>query len=546
MDKLIKFLLAFEGQFYKYKIFMTDDLSESISQLQSWLMSVDDNNINEISISILNSVFINSEYSIHLANSLYTAIDYRPLKITLYAQVLLLINNENKAIFPLLKPYFLKNCFSDYEKKKCRLFFLHSCYENGLLDIEDVKYCFTHPNPPDESLEHSFNSLYFFCWFAPELEKEDAPFYEITKQWFFEASKIIRCFPEDLVYFCKNFKELKKNDWKKMRKMRRNNASHLKMLEVLKDDDIDIFEMLQGESDFNWEQRIESSIYDVHWIINESASLFEYSAYFGSVKCFKFIYSNYIQNNPKIDPINENSFNVVHYAIAGGNIEIVRFLHSNDYDFNGALNISALFHRNDIFDWVLNVLEMSIKKSVFGWYGSVINYAIKSFNTYVIDIILNEKTNKKSGNDEKFRIFQFAVENCQIETIKFLLNRIDFNLLTKSYSDISILYFPIIRNKVEMVKFFISKEPQLINSRSGFELPIWTAAKYGRTEIVEFLGSQPGIYKICNKRTFRDDPYEDCQLPFGITTNVFEFCKSQAKRRLELIKERNPFFVGIG
>ena len=102
----------------------------------------------------------------------------------------------------------------------------------------------------------------FFCWFAPEIELEDQPFYEITLNWFLEASRYIRCFPADLQYFSQNIKELKKSNWKKLRKMRENNASHCKMLEVLKDDDIEIFQMLQNEPDFDWEQKIEPSIYD--------------------------------------------------------------------------------------------------------------------------------------------------------------------------------------------------------------------------------------------------------------------------------------------
>lgn len=531
---------------------MSGDLSESIFELQSWLMSATTENKIEVSLSILHSIFTTPDHSIHLATSLYTAIDYRPFKVSLYVEILNYINNDNSTIFPLLKPYFLKNCFSDYEKKKCRLFFLFNCLETGLLNIEDVKYCFTHPNPPDESLEHSFNSLYFFCWFAPELEAADPPFFEITNNWLIEAARYIKSLPSDLQYFSKNMKELKKDNWKKMKKMRQNNVSHIKMLEILKDDDIEIFQMIQNEPDFDWDQKIEPSIYDIHWIICESPSLFEYSAYFGSIECFKYIYSNHIQNNPKFntdysDYLDRNEYNVVHYAIAGGNIEIVRFLYSNEFDFFGALNIAALFHRNSIFEWLLDVLDVKINDSVFGEYGSVINYAIKSFNTYIIDICLDTKKNsKKKKNEHFFPLFEFAERNCTIEIIQFLLSRVEFNLLNKSSLGYSIIYYPIIDNKTEMVKFFVSLEPQLVNVRSDFELPIWTAALYGRTDIVDFLAKQPGTIQTCNKKIFLQDPYEDSKLPFGITTNVFKFAESQSKRRIELIKDRNPFFIGIG
>ncbi|OHS92710.1 hypothetical protein TRFO_40967 [Tritrichomonas foetus] len=519
---------------------MSHGISKLISQLQTWLMDLDTNNLVETMTLIMNSIFVKVDHLNQFAACLYTAADYRPLKIKMYSHLLYLINQESTEIFPKMKPYLLKNCFTDYDKKKDRLFFLYKCYKKQLLDTKDIMHVFTHPNSPDLSFEHCFNSLHFFCWFAPELEELEIDFYNITLDWFLDISKFKR-FPCDLKYIAKNIKSFQANNWSKLKQMRSNNSSHCPMTEIIKDDDLNIFQMLQNELDFDWEQKIEPSAFDIHWIMKEPLSIFDFAAYYGAVKIFKFSYMVYFKDHYKISE--QSTLNVVHFAIAGGNTEIVRFLYSNDYDFTGAIHFAALYHQNDIADWLISIFDLKLKNCIFGEYETVLNYALLSFNTYIIDKCLKEKV--MTNDSKKFKLFDFALENCQLEIVNYLKDKIPFNFMFKYDNQISLIYKPIIKDNLDIVKYLIEIEPQLINCRSFFEVPIWTAARYGRTDIVDFLYRQPGIYTKCNKQSFNLDPYEESSIPLGRTTHVIEFSKYQYKRSLEISHLENPFFINI-
>lgn len=516
--------------------------SDAIYQLQTWLMSVEnDNYINSV-INIQNSIFMDEEYATQFAICIYTAVDHRPMNIPIFAEMLSMIHSEKTPIFNDLKPYFIHNCFSEWEKKKGRLFFLLNCYQQSLLNIDDVKYVLTHPNPHNVSIEHSFNYFYWFCWFAPEFEEKDKPYFDITLNWFIDASKYLKRFPSDLKEFAQNITKLRKNNWRKLKEMRSNNTSHIPLLEILKDDDFDIFQVIESEPGFDYEQRIQPSIFDIHWIIYKSPTLFDYAAYFGSIKCFKYIFLNYIKQK-KVEQ-NKNAINVVHFAIAGGNIEIVRLLHTYDFDFTGAPHFAALYHRNEIFDWTVSVLEIPIKQYLHFDHASVLEYAAKSFNISAIDYCFDENIFDDDPLNRQFTFLHFATENCIVEVVDYVLHKFEFDLLQQIFTE-SILYYPITIDRLDYVKFFVSKEPRLVNLRSHFQAPIWTAAQYGRIDIVNFLSQHPSISITPQNKSELSDPYEEAETPFPKTTNVFEFTKYQMKRRLEIIRSKNPFFIGI-
>ena len=528
---------------------MNDDISKHLFELQTCLMNINEENIVETSSKIIQTIFIQKEYIQDFAECIFTAVDYRPNNIRLYSKLLLPIYDYNSTFMKKIKPFFLKNVFSDDEKKKGRLFFIYNCYVNQLIDIDDIKYVFTHPSPPDTSIQSSFNSLYFFCWFAPELEEHDPYFYEITLKWFIDASKYIRLMPKDLKFFCSNLSQLKNKNWKKLRQYRLNNSINDELAESIKNDDLDIFTMLYNSYGFDINKKIEPSIFDIHWIIGaESPTLFEYSAYFGAVKIFKYIFMNFLKED-KIS-IDRNKLNVIHYSIAGGSIEIVKTFFQNHYDFFGGINIAALFHRNEIFDWLLSQEDTGQCKSskllvstIFGKYGSVIMHALKSYNYYVFDLCLKENSIKKNLIS-KMQLLKFVLAECHLEVINFFLNQVSYDLTSKIDNE-SVIYDPIVHGKIEIVKLLVSKEPKLINCTTQFELPIWTAARYGKTEIVNFLSSQPEILISCNKKSFLLDPFEDSEIPFRKTTNVVEFSQYQSKRWNSILKKTNPFFIGI-
>lgn len=86
-------------------------------------------------------------------------------------------------------------------------------------------------------------------------------------------------------------------------------------------------------------------------IINGNPSYINYSAGFGSIKCFKYL----LLNQHEIDA------DTLKFAIFGGNIEIIKIVDQNEPNERNSnknekvdvFNIAIIKHRNDVFDWLL-------------------------------------------------------------------------------------------------------------------------------------------------------------------------------------------------
>ena len=70
----------------------------------------------------------------------------------------------------------------------------------------------------------------------------------------------------------------------------------------------------------------------------------EYSAYSGSLKCFKYL----LMNRASITQ------DIICCSIAGGNTEIIIALEKNGKQFDYCLKSGVMFHQNEICDWLLS------------------------------------------------------------------------------------------------------------------------------------------------------------------------------------------------
>ena len=80
-------------------------------------------------------------------------------------------------------------------------------------------------------------------------------------------------------------------------------------------------------------------------------TLIQLSAFYGSIKCFKFLYLN--KASLLLNDFNEDPNSIASFAISGGNIEIIRILLSEKVDFSSALFTSVSYHRDDLFFWFI-------------------------------------------------------------------------------------------------------------------------------------------------------------------------------------------------
>jgi hypothetical protein len=128
----------------------------------------------------------------------------------------------------------------------------------------------------------------------------------------------------------------------------------------LKFNDFDNLQVQSTDPGFDYEQEIFISIYDNRrsWML-EKESLLSFSAFYGSVACFKFIFLN----GSKV------SRSVTKSSVKGGNHEILMICEQEHGDFTKCLPIAVQYLRNNIADWLL----MNFKVSPFSFIDCILS-----------------------------------------------------------------------------------------------------------------------------------------------------------------------------
>ncbi|EAX96040.1 hypothetical protein TVAG_309590 [Trichomonas vaginalis G3] len=106
----------------------------------------------------------------------------------------------------------------------------------------------------------------------------------------------------------------------------------LEMYEAAISDNVEYFVNITSDSDFN----------KLYMMDGRSINIIQFLALYGAINCFKFI----LLNHPKLNSI-------AGFAVAGGNMEIIRILIHNNIKFDNVTFIPLYFRNDEIFDWIV-------------------------------------------------------------------------------------------------------------------------------------------------------------------------------------------------
>ncbi|OHS95841.1 hypothetical protein TRFO_37994 [Tritrichomonas foetus] len=105
--------------------------------------------------------------------------------------------------------------------------------------------------------------------------------------------------------------------------------------EIIKNDEIDAFQSYLSSSNIDIN----------HKLFNPIGSFINFSAFYSSIKIFKFLFLNNAT-------INQRTFD---FAAAGGNIEIVHLCQQKlNLSFASIINYTIMFHRHELFEWIVS------------------------------------------------------------------------------------------------------------------------------------------------------------------------------------------------
>ncbi|OHT12816.1 hypothetical protein TRFO_17165 [Tritrichomonas foetus] len=186
--------------------------------------------------------------------------------------------------------------------------------------------------------------------------------------WFFpysENSTDYKYFSEDLedrinfslenetksAMYKKLFNELRKDDYKLHKEYTKMGHSPDPLLKCIRDDDLETFQTYSTNISFDFGMLIFNDIFERSSFLCYRPNLLQYSAYFGSVKVFKYLFLQKVNK----EYIDANGKNLLDYIIAGScNAEILHIVDEiPDIYTNYAPITATTFHRYPIYEWLL-------------------------------------------------------------------------------------------------------------------------------------------------------------------------------------------------
>lgn len=400
-----------------YMIHDSSDLSLLIS-LEKLFLSLTKDNIEKVSSEIIEYSIENQLLSKYFLNSCVA----RPDNIEIYIELLLKVHeiqieNDMNSIIPVFSNFLitrLKKTFYYDEDKPIQqemCFIIQNLIERGFVEGKEVIYqrtplFFSHIM--DESLFKAMRYLERQNYSEEMLQRVDANNFEEHKE---------------NIHIGKNLNDIALS---------------------IRNDDVESLQQSLIKKNFDYNGKIKNSIYERCSFVNSSIAYIEFAAFFGSIKCFKYLLLNKANKTNKL----------AQFAVGGGNVEIIHICEQIGCNFQDTLQVAIKYHRWEIFKWLISTNKIEYDK----------------INEYITKCIFY--TNYKSlmtllkiGIDPSFALIESIRLNDLILT-NFLINLNSVDLNVKDKKERGILQIACLSENCEIVECILNNTNIDVNFRT--------------------------------------------------------------------------------
>ena len=494
-----------------------------ILSFQEALVSLNKDNVLETSENILKtSLCYNNDYVQMIAFNIFRVAQIRPNLIPYLVDVCkFLIDRQG----PDNSLWLLKDLIApkDIPKQRWYRSFLINCINKHVVTIEEFMNLLV-SYPKCESL------YLLFCWFAPVIESKDENLFNTLLSLFMNEKNL----PQEFLSFKKDFDEMRKNNWSLQRFYFRNGYYEVSFGYYIKNDDlIHLHQIIskgefvtdtenicannnsmkkhlqknddssdeeeddendkQEEIDFDFDQRVEDSLFERCEFVRHRPTLLQFAAFFGALKCFKYLLG--CGADPTIT--DDEGKKLIQFVVANGSEEI--FQACEEYnskkkakliDLDGAIQTAVEFQRFDLMVYLLRKLNVKIDISTNA-FPSVFHYAAMHDNMQVLFFCLNEGCDVNLQDMQKRTPLHYAAKNCMYDTLLALIDTYDLDVNAADADGRTPLHIATKYNQLNSIRILgicnnIDYSPIDVKGNS----PLSLAAKSGNNDIVCFLLSQ--------------------------------------------------------
>lgn len=293
----------------------------------------------------------------------------------------------------------------DYKIRPCNMYFLSKSLKTKLFTMNEIlqkinEYHKTH-------LTYYYIHILHFSWFGPEIESHDQNLFNSYLQSIQKLREMTKWEPS-LEPFFSHFEKLREDDWNQLKILREGSESTV--FQIMENDDSDF---LQIKENSNVNRVYSINIYNPMLnVATGNASLLEISAYFGSIRCLKYLLLNdaKLRDGEALTSVafgrfhlSDERWNSMNFAVAGGNAEIIHLLEYKNASFNNCLVVALRFHQYSIFEWLFGLKKDNNNDLIVLLQTCINSNNVKSL-LFILDYVYSQKSVLSTLNFECLKL----------------------------------------------------------------------------------------------------------------------------------------------
>lgn len=198
---------------------------------------------------------------------------------------------------------------------------------------------------------------------------------------------------------------------------------------ILKANDINLLKKVFNKGGFDINQRVATTELEYCDFVKHSPTLIQFAAFFAARDCFTFLLQK--GANTELLDMSKDHHSLAHFAIAGGDQQILKLCDAYGLDFSGTVEIAAMFHRSDSIQWILDMKEIDVY-STLGFH-----YAAKYNNLKFMKMCIEHGIDINMPDDQGRTPLHYAAMQCNPDSVNYLLCQKETNLNAEDSSGVS-------------------------------------------------------------------------------------------------------------
>lgn len=463
---------------------------EELLNLQEIILRINNQNYESSCKDLASSNYSKTENGLFtIAVNILNAVKYRPIQHMAYAQ---LLKKFLGFSYGFSKPNLFKTFFlsqfraivedpSSYPRESATIAFFYDSYSIECFTIEEIialmKQIYTTSNSvPTES------SIALFFYFSSEISQSDYNFFnDLLSNVMNSEERILTHEIHDALVL---MNDLFANNFQMLRGWRASHCIPDSLAEAILKDDPEMLHTIIVKERLTLDVTIPPNIFGISEFVNHNPTLIQYASFFGSIKCFKHL----LLNKASLSLTDDRHLKLVHFAVAGGNTEIIHILEQSETLFSRTLSISIEYNHYDLFEWLY---EKYYDSKLFedAVQIPVSDLARKSNNAHMFEFLFRNKITIKPIMLKSFEEVWNSYLNGFIITLQVIMPDIKINTKYTAYDNhYSPLHWAIKKQYFGIFHEIINTKGVNLNAQDDYgKTPFYLAAEMGCIDILSLL-----------------------------------------------------------